>query len=289
MKRLKALWDLMRLEHGVMLLLAILIGSLIVSHGIPRDTSKLVFSFLTALFLEASTFALNDYMDFEIDKKNNRFDRPLVRGDIQPKSAVMLFSFLFPLGIFFSFLVNWQCFGIALLTGVFAVTYDVKLKKTKILGNLYIAYIMAVPFVFGAVAISSDIPLIILILASIAFLAGWGREIMKDVMDVPGDQEQGVKSLPMYVGKGNAYRIVAFFYLAAVALSFFPYFLLNGTSYHGNMVYLALILLTDTLFLLIVCDLIVKSNPPVGRYRKLTLVAMVFGLLAFLGGAFLQG
>lgn len=289
MKRLKALWDLMRLEHGVMLLLAILIGSLIASRGIHQDASKLVFSFLTALFLEASTFALNDYMDLEIDKKNKRYDRPLVRGDIQPKSVVMLFSVLFPLGVLFSLLVNWQCFWIALVTGVFAVAYDVKLKKTKILGNIYIAYIMAVPFLFGAVAISPNIPPIILILASIAFLAGWGREIMKDVMDIPGDQEQGVKSLPMYVGERNAYRIAAFFYLAAITLSFFPYFLLNETSYHGNMVYLALILLTDILFLLIAYDLIVKSNPPVERYRKMTLVAMVFGLLAFLGGAFLQG
>ena len=280
---------MMRLEHGVMLFVAVFVGAVVGYGGLPSDLVKLFLAFLTALFLEAATFSLNDYFDIEIDRRNNRVDRPLVRGDVQPRTAVVVFVLLFPLGIVSAFFVNLQCFVIALMTGLFAVAYDVWLKRVKQVGNLYIAYTMAVPFVFGAVAVSPNIPLIILILASIAFLAGWGREIMKDVMDVLGDQEQGVKSLPMYIGKRNAYRIVAFFYLAATTLSFFPYFLLNGTVYHRNIVYLTLILLTDILFFVIAYDLIVKSNPPVKRYRKLTLVAMVFGLLAFLGGAFFQG
>jgi geranylgeranylglycerol-phosphate geranylgeranyltransferase len=128
----------MRLEHGVMIFVAILIGSLIANRGGPSDISKLIFSFLTALFLEASTFALNDYFDLEIDRKNRRDDRPLVRGDIQPHTALVLFFLLFPLGIISSFLVNLQCFLIALITALFAVAYDVKIKKIKLLGNFWV-------------------------------------------------------------------------------------------------------------------------------------------------------
>lgn len=70
----KALWDLMRLDHGVMLFVAILIGSIIANSGGAPDLLKLMLSFLTALFLEASTFALNDYIDLEIDRRNKRED-----------------------------------------------------------------------------------------------------------------------------------------------------------------------------------------------------------------------
>jgi geranylgeranylglycerol-phosphate geranylgeranyltransferase len=63
---------------------------------------------------------------------------------------------------------------------------------------------MAVPFLFGATAISPTVPPIIWLLASIAFFAGVGREIMKDVMDMAGDRAQGVRSFPMYIGKRNA-------------------------------------------------------------------------------------
>ena len=102
MKKIKAIWELMRLEHGVMIAIAILIGSLIAlkGEGMP-SFEKFILTFFTALFLEASTFALNDYYDLEIDKKNKREDRPLVRGDLSPKSALYLFYIFFPLGIMY--------------------------------------------------------------------------------------------------------------------------------------------------------------------------------------------
>ena len=152
MRKLKAIWELTRLEHGVMLFIAVLIGSVIAqkmlySTGFP-PVDKLILTFLTVLFLEASTFALNDYYDLEIDKKNKRLDRPLVRGDIAPKTALYLFFVLFPLGILSSFFVNFTCFFIALVTAVLAILYDVKMKKIKLLGNFYIAYTMAIHFIF---------------------------------------------------------------------------------------------------------------------------------------------
>ena len=119
MKKLKAVWELMRLEHGVMIFLGILVGSVIALNGerLP-DWDKFILTFLTALFLEASTFALNDYYDLEIDKHNKRTDRPLVRGDIQPKTALALFFIFFPLGIICSYFVNMTCFIIALITAL---------------------------------------------------------------------------------------------------------------------------------------------------------------------------
>jgi 4-hydroxybenzoate polyprenyltransferase len=82
------------------------------------------------------------------------------------------------------------CFIIALITALISVLYDVKMKKIKLIGNFYIAYIMAIPFVFGGATILGSTPFslgminpVIYVIALIAFLTGAGREIMKDVMD----------------------------------------------------------------------------------------------------------
>jgi len=295
MKKLKAIWELMRLEHGVMIFIAILIGSIIALNGEKLPEIKNLFLiFFTALFLEASTFALNDYYDLEIDKKNKRTDRPLVRGDLSPNTALILFFVFFPLGIICSYFVNQACFIIALITALFAILYDAKMKKVKLVGNFYIAYVMAIPFIFGGASVIEgdslffEIHPAIYIIAFIAFLAGSGREIMKDVMDFEGDRESGVKSFPKYIGTRKSNIIAAFFYIAAVALSFLPFFMEKFGVYYQNIYYLLLVLVTDTMLLATSLHLIFKKKPHMKLYRNMSLIAIFIGLIAFLVGAFVH-
>lgn len=300
MKKLKAIWQLMRLEHGVMLFLAILIGSLISQKTLYGTLDlpliNIVLTFFVALFLEASTFALNDYYDLDIDRINKRTDRPLVRGDVSPRTALYLFYVLFPLGLLCSFFVNMTCFVIALITALISVLYDIKMKKIKLVGNFYIAYIMAIPFIFGgATVLGNDafslgvINPVIYIIALIAFVAGAGREIMKDVMDFEGDQIKGVKSFPRYIGKRASSGVAALLYLFAIALSFLPFFLEGFGVYYKNITYFILVLITDSMLLSACLQLMFKSEPRMSFLRKYTLVAIFIGLLAFLVGAFVGG
>lgn len=295
MKKIKAIWELMRLEHGIMIFIAILIGSIIALEGKslpPWD--NFILTFFTALFLEASTFALNDYYDLEIDRNNNRTDRPLVRGDLKPETALFIFYVFFPLGIICSYFVNITCFIIALITAFFAIVYDVKLKRIKLLGNFYIAYVMAIPFVFGGAAVLTDstfsleIPPSIFIIALIAFLAGSGREIMKDVMDFKGDKKEGVKSFPRYIGIKNSNIVAAFFYLIAVFLSFIPFFIDKYYLYYQNIYYIIIIIITNVMLVITSIKLITDKNINMKLYRKISLIAIFIGLIAFLVGAFIN-
>jgi len=276
-----------------MIAIAILIGSLIAARTFPVF-DKFILTFFTALFLEASTFALNDYYDFEIDKKNKRVDRPLVRGDISKNTALYLFFILFPLGIVCSYFVNLTCFIIALVTALFAIFYDVVLKKIKLLGNFFIAYTMAIPFIFGAASVLTetsfaiDLSPAIFIIALIAFLTGAGREIMKDVMDFEGDKEEGVKSFPRYIGIRKSNMISAFFYIIAIALSFLPFSMSCYDVYYQNYYYLSFVMVTDTMLLSTSLQLIFKKQINMGFYRKFTLLAIFFGLIAFLVGVFVR-
>lgn len=285
MKTARALWDLMRLEHGVMLFIAVLIGTLISQRSIP-PLDKFIFAFLTPMFLEASTFALNDYFDFEVDKKNERLDRPLVRGDLKPRVALYIFIILFPLGIVSAIFVNFTCFIIATITAILSVLYDIWLKEVKVLGNFYIAYIMAIPFIFGGTVVKEIIPPIVVIVAFIAFLTGVGREIMKDVMDFEGDKERGVKSFPHYLGTRKSNFVAAFFYLIAVGISPIPFLMQIGDVYYYNLYYLAIVLITDIMLVYTSSRLIFDDSVDINFHRKFTLAAIFVGLVAFLVGAF---
>jgi len=194
-----------------MIAIAILIGSLIAARTFPVF-DKFILTFFTALFLEASTFALNDYYDFEIDKKNKRVDRPLVRGDISKNTALYLFFILFPLGIACSYFVNLTCFIIALVTALFAIFYDVVLKKIKLLGNFFIAYTMAIPFIFGAASVLTETSFAIDLSPAINMIS-------------------------------------AFFYIIAIALSFLPFSMSCYDVYYQNYYYLSFVIVTDTMLL----------------------------------------
>jgi geranylgeranylglycerol-phosphate geranylgeranyltransferase len=285
-KKIKALWQLMRLEHGFMLAIAILIGAIIASKGVP-PWDNLFFAFLTALFLEAGTFALNDYFDLEVDMKNKRMDRPLVRGDINPVTAVLIYIIFLPAGIVSSYMVNITCFYIALLNAGIATIYDVKLKEIKVVGNFYIAFVMAIPFVFGGTVISTNLPPIIFLIALISFLSGVGREIMKDVMDFVGDAERETKSFPLYVGKKGANIIASVFYVLAVVMSFIPFFVNIDEAYFHDLIYLSLVLVTDVFLIYISANIVTKTDvKSLGKYRNISLCAIFIGLIAFLIGAF---
>jgi len=208
------------------------------------------------------------------------------------KLTKKMFIILFPIGIVCSYFVNITCFIIALVTALFAIFYDVILKKIKLLGNFFIAYTMAIPFIFGAASVLTetsfeiDLSPAIFIIALIAFLTGAGREIMKDVMDFEGDKEGGVKSFPRYIGIRKSNMISAFFYLIAIILSFLPFFISYYDVYYHNYYYLLIVSLTDIMLLSTSLQLIFKKQINMGFYRKFTLVAIFFGLIAFLVGAF---
>lgn len=286
-KNLKAFWELTRLDHGLMLGIAILVGAVISNKDFFHQPAKLLFAFLTALFLQMSTFSLNDYLDLEIDKRNRRVDRPLVRGDLKPKDALIISMVLFPLGMAFSIFVNPICFIIALVSGLLGVAYDFKMKKIKYVGNLYIAYTTAIPFIFGSLSVSS-LHYAVIVLAMIAFIASLGREMMKDIMDIDGDRAEGVKSIPMYLGERKTCLIISLLYMLAVLLSFLPFLFFKDTMFYLNHLYLCLILLTDGIFIYLSIRHIMKTEHPFERYRMISLAGMLMGLFAFLLGGILK-
>ncbi len=284
MRKVKAIWELLRLEHGLMYALAVLAG-MIVSSGLDFSLRDAVLGMLTACFLQASAFALNDYYDYEVDVANRRLDRPLVRGELEKYHALVLFAILAPGGFLAAFFINWWVFLLAAAITLPGYAYDIKLKEFGPAGNVYIAFSMAAPFIFGSVVATGGIQLSSALLAFIAFLSGVGREIMKGIEDVEGDAMRNARTVARVQGVCAAARTSALLFLIAILLSFLPPVLLPEFF---DIKYILPVLFTDAILLSIARNLIkdkVKKEM-IRTYRKQSLMALAVGLLAFLFGAF---
>ena len=281
--KLKAVWQLLRFEHGLMYSAGVLAG-MVVSAGFDFSPRDAILGMLTACFLQGSAFALNDYYDYEVDLANKRFDRPLVRGELKKEHALLLFAILAPAGFITAFLINIEAFLLAFVITLLGYAYDVKLKEFGFAGNVYIAFSMAAPFIFGSVVATGRIVESSALLAFIAFLSGVGREVMKGIEDVEGDALRNVKTVARTRGIKTAAKISAILFLVAVVLSVLPPILIPEFM---DLKYILPVIFTDVMLVSISWRLFKEvRREDIRTYRKQSLLALAVGLAAFVIGAF---
>lgn len=284
LKKLKAYWDLTRLDHGLIFAVSFVLG-MIIAYGKWPDPIITLAGVIAAIAAEMGTFALNDYFDVEVDRKNNRTDRPIIRGEISKNEALALTVVSFIVSIAAAvFMNNTGALIVVIAMIVFGCFYDYRLKEYGILGNIYIAFTMAAPFLFCSMLFNAS-P-ILLLLSAMAFFLGLGREIMKGIMDVEGDALRDVKTVARVYGESTARYAAIALYLIALLLAPLPYILkfgLDFSAYYYNPIYAVFAALTIVI-LGYVCVSLLRSHErkTISKARKTTLIAMVVALLAFL-------
>jgi geranylgeranylglycerol-phosphate geranylgeranyltransferase len=206
MGKIAAFMRLTRIEHSIMLVLAVLAAELISGHiavGVP-----LVASLVTPILVSMGSFAINDYFDVEADKANGFKDRPIVSGQISKKEAFNWAVALLAIGALVSALINIYALAIAIVFAALAFLYSYKLKDTLLLGNVYIAFSMVIPFIYGDFVVSTHMGIIIVLISIAIFLSGLAREIHGMIRDREGDAKaRGSKNVMHYVsvrgGRGS--------------------------------------------------------------------------------------
>lgn len=282
-RSLRSFWDLFRLEHGLMYGLGVVVG-IYVSDPYFGDVFKILFGYLTAVFLQASAFALNDYSDYEVDVANNRLDRPLVRGELSVKTALWAGILMMPAGFVSAAVISPAAFAFAVAITVLGYIYNLKLKEFGLAGNIYIAFTMSAPFLFGSIVARNTITTTAVLLSAMAFLSGLGREIMKGIEDVEGDAIRDVKSVARVKGVRFAAILSALLYLLAVLISPLPPLLVQGFM---DWKYILPVAVTDVILIYVAVSVVRRhGKETIDRYRKYTLIGMALGLIGFLGGAF---
>ncbi len=224
--------------------------------------------FLITLIFCFGGFALNDYYDRNIDKIAHP-ERPIPAGFISPKKAYMIGLSLLLTAIIFSIFLNIFCLFLVILAFILITSYE-KFFKMLPIGNVIIASLAAITFLFGGIAIYQiEKPLF---LSIIVFFFILGREILMDIEDIGGDVNR--KTLPIIWGIKKA-RIIAYFFIGlAIIISPIPYLIGLLSVY-----YLLVVILANLIFIFAIL-----TNY---RFRELTRAGMLLALLAFIIGVFI--
>ncbi|MGB9963654.1 geranylgeranylglycerol-phosphate geranylgeranyltransferase [Halobacterium hubeiense] len=171
-------------------------------------------------FATAAGMAINDYFDREVDRINNP-ERAIPRGAVSPRGALAFSLVLFAGAVVLAWLLPALALAIAAVNLVGLVTYTTFFKGLPGAGNALVAYLVGSTFLFGAAAVGD--PLAGGVLAVLAALSTFTREVVKDVEDVAGDREEGLRTLPVVIGERRALVLGTVLLVVAVLASPVPY------------------------------------------------------------------
>ncbi|UCE13181.1 MAG: geranylgeranylglycerol-phosphate geranylgeranyltransferase, partial [Candidatus Heimdallarchaeota archaeon] len=188
---------------------AVVIGAIaaVSESQLPLNESQIVgivLGYFATSLIAIGGYAINDVFDLEIDKINAPH-RPLPSGLMTLGEAKGCAIILFITGvaiplfnIFSNFLINVQASLIALVGGILLYLYAIYFKRSGFLGNVMIGLLTAIPFIYGGFLTKSFETMIFPALFS--FLLIVGREVIKDIEDVHGDQLKDVQSVALKYG-----------------------------------------------------------------------------------------
>ena len=197
-----AILALVRWENALLSVAGVVLGAWWAT-GRPNEPETIVMA-LVAVLLTAFANADNDVRDYDIDRVAHP-RRPLPAGDLSLRTARIVAGLCAALAlVIVSLLGGPQTLA---AVGVVAVMtlYNRGVKAHGVPGNLIVAVVASLPFVFGAWSAGSARA------GGPLFLVGvplhFAREIAKDLDDVAGDAPHR-RTLPLRAGPGAARLVV---------------------------------------------------------------------------------
>ena len=275
---------LVRLGNTIVSLAGTVAGALAAAgHGFDLPLSEYVVFLLagiSAAMVTAGGNVLNDILDREGDRRNHP-DRPLVTGAVSVGAAKWLSAALLvgsglvvlPVALRAPWLVPLWLAALAAL-----LAYEARFKSAGLSGNALVAFLTADVFLYGGAAAGH--PSFTAPFAAMAFAATLSREIIKDMEDAEGDVDR--RTLPRVHGFPLATTLARVAVGLALALSPIPVLLLLPLASVAGIMYLALVLAADALFVASVARLPTELH----RAQTISKAAMTVALLAFVATAF---
>ena len=280
MGKLSGFVRLMRPVNCAMMGFAVFVGAVLADPNFFNASwLGIVYGFVTGFLLTAASMTINDYYDRAIDAINEP-SRPIPSGTVSTQQALAFVFVLSLVGFVFAYFTSILCLLVAIISWIVVVAYVTVGKKSGLPGNFLVSSCVAIPFIYGSVAVLGNVPLSVVLFTLMAFLSNTGREITKGIVDVKGDSAEGIKTLAVRYGEKTAAIVAALFYVSAVALTPIPP-LLNLVS----VWFIPIVLVTD-MGLVVSSVLLLKnhSRDNARKIKNLILLWFVIGLFAFVFG-----
>ena len=179
-----------------------------------------ILAVLCPVLITAAGNTVNDICDIEIDRINKP-KRPLPSGDMDVSYARLYMIALFVAGNLAGLLLGFWSLFISLFVTILLFWYAYRLRHVALVGNIIVAFLSALAFLFAAQAFGDIklgyIPFLFTFLISVI------REIIKDLEDIDGDEAHDSKTLPVIIGEKPTRVIAGIIILFFLPLIPIPY------------------------------------------------------------------
>jgi 4-hydroxybenzoate polyprenyltransferase len=272
--RLKLFLALSRTPHGVLDMATPALGALLWLGGFP-SAGVIALGLLTAFAGYTAVYALNDLVDYRVDREELRqitlqesdgdldavFVRhPLAHGLLSMKEALLWTGGWALTALIGAYLLNPMCAIIFLAGGLLEAIYCLLLRVTylRTLVSGVVKTLGAVAAVFAV----DPVPSLGFLAALFLWIFFWeigGQNIPNDWADLQDDLRLRAKTVPVEFGLGGAIRFISASLLLAVAISIVLFWI---TPYELGPQYLAGSLLAGFFLLLLPAYRLYRRESP---------------------------
>ncbi len=218
MERIYKFFSITRPLNLLIVFAAVIIsGWICATVNLPVDI--ILLAALSASLTAAAGNVINDLFDFESDKINHP-ERALPSGKLNLRQVFILYYALVCTSLILSYLVNTICFAIVIISNILLFFYSNKFKSIVLFGNLIVALLTGLVFIYGGYAVG-NVNLAI-VPSAFAFLINFIREIVKDMHDLEGDKLEGIKTFPQVFGLSKTKVFIFILTLILIVSSFIP-------------------------------------------------------------------
>jgi len=159
------------------------------------------------IFARSAAMAFNRYLDRDIDLKNPRTAvREIPAGVIAPKAALIFVIISSVLFILCTYLINPICFYLSPVALAITLGYSF-FKRFSSLCHFILGLGLALAPIGAYLAVTGVFNLIPLLYSGAVLLWVAGFDIIYALQDEDFDKENGLFSIPVFLGKKNALRL----------------------------------------------------------------------------------
>ena len=276
MKKLKEILILTRPINCLITFLSLWVGAIVA--GKTYFSWRILIAAISASAIAGFGNVVNDIFDINIDSINKPF-RPLPQGSFSKREAIIIACILAIGGLVLSIFVSEGAFPLVLAAVILLLIYTPIFKGSFFLGNILIAFVSSLVFIYGGVAVDHLYGAVIL--SIYAFFLHLGREVVKDIQDRSADMAQGRQTGATINNGKTAREMASLSFAALIILTVMPF--IAGIYRYGYMV--TILLGTDIILIFSIYHLLKTDRDSTMRHIAAWLkIAMPFGLLAvFLG------
>ncbi len=205
---------------NVVITFLVVIVAILISEKEQTEPIVLILAPLAAAFTAAAGNIVNDIYDIETDRISHP-NRILVLESLSVKEAWIEYLIFNSVSVFLAIYLSPILLIIVLLTIFLLFIYSAFLKRLPLIGNIIIALVTGLAFIYGGYVVEN--PKASIIPAVFAFLINLIREIVKDIQDIDGDLKLNFKTFAIRFGIDSSKYLVVIITIILILFTLYPF------------------------------------------------------------------